>query len=294
MKPRGPFNLLHQNQYFNGWPTLASDPKTVVMAFPVEGWQESAAVTLTQKDDGRLELHVYGAKDTDKAKQQALAAMSLDEDGSGWKDVGKRDEFVAQLQEKYQYLRPTLFHSGYEAAASFIIGNRITIVQTRKIRAAMSLEMGQKISVKGEDFYAFPTPQTLLELESYKGINDVKIQRLHAVAQAALDGKLDRDHLRAMAPAAALAELETLPGIGPFFSQGILYRGVGIPDGLTQDEMSLHGIRTAYNLPEDTPKDQVLAFAERWRPYRMWVTVLLHIWMRETGNFPAKREFKKR
>lgn len=36
-EPRGVFDLINQNQYFNGWPTLTSDSKTVVMAFPVEG-----------------------------------------------------------------------------------------------------------------------------------------------------------------------------------------------------------------------------------------------------------------
>ena len=123
--PKGPFNLLHQNQFFNGWPTLKSDETTIVMAFPVEGWEDSAAITLHQNDDGTVTGKVYGTKSPEKAFQQALAAMTLDADGSGWPDIGTRDNFVKGLQEKYHYMRPTLFHSPYEAAVSFIAGHRI-------------------------------------------------------------------------------------------------------------------------------------------------------------------------
>lgn len=290
MQPLGPFNLLNQNKYFNGWPTLKSDPTTIVMAFAVDGdWSQSAAVTVQQKPNGDLDIAVYGTADPAKAQQQALAALSLDEDGLGWQEVGKRDDFVAGLQREYQYMRPSLFNSAYEAAAGFIIGHRITIVQARKIRSSMAEELGNKIDVAGESFYAFPSPQNLLALEEYKGLSEAKVTRLHAVAEATLAGKLDRAHLRQLSDDTALAELETLPGIGPFFSQGILYRGVGKQDGFTQDDMTFHAIITAYGLSKNAPVEEMLAIANRWQPYRMWVIVLLHVWLRETGNFP-KRE----
>gem|GEM_PF-3679796 len=34
-KPRGPFDLLFQNQYFNGWPTLPDNPTTIVRSYYV-------------------------------------------------------------------------------------------------------------------------------------------------------------------------------------------------------------------------------------------------------------------
>jgi 3-methyladenine DNA glycosylase/8-oxoguanine DNA glycosylase len=293
MQPKGPFNLLHQNQFFNGWPTLAADPHTIVMAFPVEGWAESAAVTLRQKSDGSLDIEVFGGKDKEKARQQALEALSLDEDGAGWKKAGEQDAFLKELQEKYQYMRPTLFHSPYEATAHFIIGHRISMVQGRNIREAMAQELGDQIKVGNEIFSAFPLPQQLLKLESFKGLNQTKVERLHAVAQAALDGILDRAHLRQLDDKAAMDEIETIPGVGPFFSQGILYRGAGKPDGFTHDDMTCHAIKTAYKFGDEVSKEDVLAVAEKWHPYRMWAVVLLHVWLRETGNFP-KRTFSKK
>lgn len=294
MIPQGPFDLLNQNQFFNGWPTLDSDNETIVMAFPVEGWAGSAAVTLRQASDGSLDIVVHGTDEVEPAKQQALAAMSLDEDGSGWADVGRRDKVMGDLQARYKFLRPSLFHSPYEAAASFIIGHRISMVQGRRIRANLSQEFGEKIDVAGEVFFAFPGPQKLLALREYAGLSETKIDRLQAVARAALDGSLTRTHLRGLDDQAALAELESLPGVGPFFSQGILYRGAGNTDGFTHDDMTYHAIKAAYGLEKSAPKTQLLEIARSWQLFRMWAIVLLHIWARETGNTPAKRTFSQR
>lgn len=292
-KISGPFELIYQNQFFNGWPVLKDD-HTIVMAFPVEGWQSSAAVALSQSDKDTVELTVYSDGDSaEAAHNQALAALSLDEDGSSWPAVGERDSTLKELQTKYHYMRPSLFHSPYEAAAHFIIGHRISMVQGRKIRESMAEQHGDKFTLDGQDFYAFPKPQKLLEISEFKGLNTTKLDRLHALADASLEGWLTRAELKNMPETSATAKLETLPGVGPFFSQGILNRGVGGADGFTHDDLTYHAIALRYNLGKDPSKDQVLEIAEKWRPYRMWAVVLHHVWLRESGNLP-KRTFSKK
>lgn len=294
-RPKGPFELLFQNQYFNGWPTLESDPQTIVMAFPVEGWKGSVAVTLTQLSDSTLRGKIYGTTDGEQAKQQALAALSLDEDATDWPDVGTRDAFIGELQKTYHCMRPTLFHSPYEAAAAFVIGHRISIVQTRKIRAHMAQELGEAIEVEGQKFSAFPAPQQLLKLSSFQSLNDVKIERLHAVAQAAMDGWLTRSYLRGLEEQTALEKLQTLPGIGAFFSQGILQRGVGHKDGFSHDDLTYYAIQQSHHLSGRFDKAAAERIIEQWRPYRMWATVLTHVWARENHVMPegVQRTAKK-
>lgn len=292
-QPKGPFDLLYQNQFFNGWPLLL-DGKTIVMTFPVEGWHSSAAVTMSQNDDGTLSLSVYGdAADADKAISQALAAISLDEDGTGWQAVGERDATLKELQAEYHYLRPSLFHSPYEAATAFLAGHRISIAQRRKITANLSREFGQKFTIDGQDFYAFPSPQQLLEITEYPGLNLTKIERIHAAARAALDGWLDREYLREMEHEAALAKIETLPGVGAFFSQGILDRGAGGTNSITSDDITYHAIGLRYGLGDSPTKEQIERVTETWQPYRMWAVVLHHIWARQNKLLP-KRTFGKR
>jgi DNA-3-methyladenine glycosylase II len=288
--PNGLFDLANQNQYFGGWPTLKNDPHTIVMAFPVEGWQGSAAVTLRQESDGRITGQVVGPDAiTEKASTQALAALSLDVSAEGWPQVGKRDPVIGELQVKYKFLRPVLFHSPYEAAAGFIIGHRRTIRQKNEIMKRLAEDLGEKVVVEGQVFHAFPQPAELFTLAGYPGLNEQKVERLHSVAKAALDGLLARDHLRALAIEHALAQLETLPGIGPFFAQGILHRGAGLVDDITRDDLTDYAIQKAYRLAEPPDQAKIDEISRAWRPFRMWATVLLHIWVRREVGLPTAR-----
>ena len=278
MVPRGPFDLETEAAHFGGWPKVEDG---IVMAFPVEGWNGSAAVVMRQRGDTITgEVHGASAGDAERAWQQALATVSLDVDGEGFVDVGCRDPIIGHLQAEYHHLRPVLFHSPYEAACAFIIGHRITILQTRRLRQRLAEEVGASIEIDGTAFSAFPDPRALLLLDTFPGIAPVKIERLHHVARAALEGGLDRARLRSMSEPEALAQLRTLPGIGELFSQGILMRGAGVVDAVTDDDLTPRAVQLRYKLAERPDRAAVLKRAEAWRPYRMWAVVLLNVWVR--------------
>lgn len=276
--PQGPFDLETAAARFGGWPRLGD---AIVMAFPVEGWRGSAAVVMRQREATvQGEVYARADGDADRAWQQALATVSLDADGTGFPQVGRRDPVIGRLQADYRNLRPVLFHSPYEAACAFLIGHRITILQTRRIRQRMGEEAGATIDVDGVAFTAFPDPDALLRLDSFSGVAPVKIDRLHQVARAALDGTLDRARLRSLPEAEALQQLRALPGIGEFFAQGILMRGAGLIDAVTDDDLTPRAIQLLYRLAERPDRAAVLKRAETWRPYRMWAVVLLNVWVR--------------
>jgi DNA-3-methyladenine glycosylase II len=289
-RPHGPFDLANQNEYFGGWPTLAANGRAIVIAAPVEGWQTSAAVVVSQETEEQVNLDVFGAAGhEEKARDQALAALSVDIDGRAWPELGARDELVGRLQRKYDFLRPVLFNSPYEAAANFIIGHRISVKQGRTIRARMAEELGTKLEVQGEVFAAFPDPETLLTLSAFPGLNSTKIERLHGVAEAALAGSLDRAHLRQLPLEEATQEIRRIDGIGPFFASGILNRGAGVVDEITDDDLTKHAVQVGYQLSERPSQADVLRITENWRPYRMWAEVLLHVWLRREVGLPRRR-----
>jgi len=293
MVPKGPFDLETEATRFGGWPRLGDG---IVMAFPIEGWNSSAAVVMRQRG-GTItgDVHGVGEPEADRAWQQALATVSLDVDGVGFVDVGRRDPIIARLQAEYHHLRPVLFHSPYEAACAFIIGHRITILQTRRIRQRLAEEVGARIEVDGTAFRAFPDPRALLKLETFPGIASMKIERLHHVARAALEGTLDRARVRSLPEPEALAQLRTLPGIGEFFAQGILMRGAGLVDAVTEDDLTPRAIQLLYALPERPDQAAVLKRAEAWRPFRMWAVVLLNVWVRsQPGDVRGRRQVRAR
>ena len=276
--PRGPFDLEVEASRFGGWPRLGD---AVVIVFPLEGWRSSAAVLMRQHGE-RVTGEVHGTREADAehAWQQALATVSLDVDGRGFVAVGRRDPVIGRLQSEYANLRPVLFHSPYEAACAFVIGHRISILQTRRIRQRMAELAGATIEVDGTAVTAFPDPNALLRLESFPSVAPAKIERLHHVARAALEGILDRARLRSLPETDALTQLRTLPGIGEFFAQGILMRGAGLVDAVTDDDITPRAIELLYGLRERPTREEVLERAEAWRPYRMWALVLLNVWLR--------------
>jgi len=293
LAPHDSFQLDLVSRYFGGWATLGPSSSDIVLPFPVEEWRTSAAVILRQESERTIVGEVYGTgedkENTDKAWQQALATLSLDGDASNWAEVGQRDPVIGRLQNAYSFLRPVLFYSPYEAAANFIIGHRISMQQTRVIRQAIAEQIGEHIHVGETTFHAFPRPQVLHELSSFKGVSAEKVQRLHGIAQAALDGLLDRTYLRSLPVEEALEKLCSLTGIGPFFSQGILLRGVGLRDEVTDEDVTKEAVQLAYKLPHRPNQKSVLEIAEAWRPYRMWALVLLHVWLRREMGGPHRR-----
>ena len=291
MQPRGDFSLAAANQHFGGWidATDTGDP-VVPMTFPVESTWTPATVVVRQDGSGAVHGEVFGieADAAPAAWQQALAILSLDIDGSGFAAVGTRDPVIGEQQRERPGLRPVLFNSPYEAAASFTIGHRISVVQGRALRRRMAESIGDAIDTPSGRRHAFPRPAVLLNLDGFPSLPVSKVERLHAVAAAALDGTLDRDRLRALPEDEALAQLRRIPGIGPFFAQGILMRGAGLVDSITDDDVTKQAVQRAYKLRSLPSYDRVVEIAEGWRPYRMWALVLLHVWFRRDAGGPMR------
>ncbi len=291
VEPTGPFSLANELRFFGDWLSVPSEPDAVVMAFPVEGWRGSAAVVVRQVDDGAVEGSVTttGTAAPDRAWAQALATLSLDEDGSGFPEIGARDPVIGGLQARYGWLRPVCFHSPYEAAVNFVIGQRISMRQARSLRSRLANELGEALQLAGQTVHAFPRPERLVALETFPGLPAEKLSRLRGIAQAAADGLLDRDRLRALPVLQALAELQLLRGVGPFASQGILHRGAGRVDAVTDDEVTREAVMVAYDLPRPPTHRDVLTIADAWRPFRMWATVLLHVGLRREHGGPTRQ-----
>ena len=294
--PRAPFSLAAAQDFAGGFPAGIGGggigDGSITLAFPVEGTEQSAAIELWQDGDGV----VRGRSDADgellrRAIVQAARSLSLDHDGSGWPAVGERDAVVGRAQREHAFLRPVCFYSAYEAATSFVIGQRIARRQSAVIKRQLAEELGDRPSIAGVEVPAFPRPSRLLELKGARGLNDEKVRRLHGVAQAALDGRLDTEHLRAIPPEEALASLRELHGVGPFTADAVLYRGCGVADGLpASDDLGRTVVRDLYGLPDAGAAD-VERIAEAWRPFRMWAVVLLRMaWTRaQSGNVSYRR-----
>jgi DNA-3-methyladenine glycosylase II len=295
LEPSGLFSLAAAQDFAGGFAAgigVHGAATGLLMTFPVEGWRDSAAIDVWQTEDGTVHGEVSGTDDIDTARRQAARSLSLDHDGRGWAAVGERDPILGALQAQYGWLRPVCFYSAYEAATSFVIGQRIAMRQARVVKDRLAEAYGDPIEIGDQVVRPFPRPQRLLQVPSVQGLAQVKVDRLHDLARAAIDGVLDTERLRSLPEADALAELQALPGVGPWTASAILLRGCGIADAVPMvDEISRTAVAALYGLSEPLDDATWTRVSDAWRPYRMWATVLLHMaWRRAQPSTPSYRQ----
>jgi DNA-3-methyladenine glycosylase II len=123
---------------------------------------------------------------------------------------------------------------------------------------------------------AFPPPAALLEVSEFPGLPPFKLRRLHAVADAALDGRLDTAALRDLEPAEAMVRARELDGIGPFYAELMAVRALGHTDVLPVAEPLVRSCLAALlGQAEPISVAEFAGRAEAWRPWRTWASVFL-------------------
>jgi DNA-3-methyladenine glycosylase II len=292
--PEGPFSLAASRAFLEGFAPAAyrgAEEGHLHLAFVPDGEEAAAGVCLRQPD-GVVVGEVFGEADPEAARDQVERMLSLDVDGSGFPQVGRRDPVVGGLQERWPGLRPVGFSSPYEAAAWALIGHRIRIIQAARIKERMAGRLGEEVDVHGDRRRAFPSPARLAVLEGFPGLFAGKVENLRSLGEAAAVGELDGARLRALPREQALAELKRLPGIGDFSAELVLLRGAADPDHLPLHEPRLcRGAVIAYALEAPPDRAWLEERAQAWRPYRTWVVLLLRVLLEaETGDLGGTRD----
>ena len=268
LEPRGPFSLAAAGRFLAEFPpadhTGVEPDGTVRLGFVRDDFSGVARATLRQaREDGPVEVQVDGDGDVGPQLQRILG---LEHDGDAFVAVLDGDPVLRTLWERTGHLRQVSFPSPYEAACWSVIALRLRQPQAVQVRRRIEAAIGDG---------AFPVPERLAGLEPVEGLSEAKAERLRAMAQAALDGRLDPYELRALPQDEAIARLRELPGLGPFYASLVLLRATGATDAFFPIERLRHAAARAYDLPEAPSEQAFTAMAERWRPFRSWACVLL-------------------
>ncbi len=278
--PEGPFSWRHAVDGLIGWAPVSryakpsADP--VRLAFPLDGTFQPVAVAL-REHDGLLTGEVAGTADVAAVAAQVARIFALDQDARAFAEVGDRDPDLRPVLEALEGLRQVCFSSPYEAAAWAVISQRISKRQATTIQDRLIAIAGERIEVAGGEARCFPTPSRLLEVKAMPGLAEVKIERLHGVAKAALAGTLDARRLLEMGEPAATTLLRTIPGIGEFWASGVYLRGCAAVDSFPEEPLSIAALGRLHGLGDQPDPETVRRLTDLYRPYRMWVCYLLRV-----------------
>ncbi len=278
--PRGPFSLSRAADVLAHIPCLRHQPRseggTVRIGFVSDRDHRSVAVVLRTLDDGLVHAAVAGSDRTEEVAEQVARIFSLDHDATEYPRVARRDPKLAGVFDAFEGLRPVCFTSAYECACWAILSQRISSAQAAKIVAELVRAHGETVTVDGVPVGVFPRPDRLLDVSSIPGVAAIKIERLHAIAQAALEGELDAKRLRALGPLAE-GRLRELPGIGPFWASAIYLRACGVADVFPDEPVSVAALGALHGLGDRPAPSEVARLVAPYRPFGMWIAFLLRV-----------------
>jgi DNA-3-methyladenine glycosylase II len=280
IRPLGPFSWSAAVDVMGNFaPTrhhLRPGSEVIPLSFPLDGTCTPVAVAL-RFEAGSLVGEVVGTADLEAVARQVARIFSLDHDGTEYPAVGERDPEVGRLMAALPGLRPVCFTSPYETAAWGVISQRISARQAASVKERLIAEHGQRLRVGGHEVHCFPEPEKLLQVESIPGLSAQKVERLHGVARAALAGMLDAERLRGLGHEAGPASVLAIPGIGPFWAQGIYLRGCGIVDAFPEEPLAIAAIGRLHGLGDRPDPSTLARLTDVYRPFRMWVCFLLRV-----------------
>jgi DNA-3-methyladenine glycosylase II len=158
----------------------------------------------------------------------------------------------------------------YGALLFQVTGQQLSVSATRATLARIEALFGGHLPAPGELLAADPGRLRAA------GLSWRKIGTLRDLAGRLTDGRLDQDALSGSSDEEIMAELTAVPGIGPWTVQGALLIALGREDVVLPGDLALRkAIRAAYQLDHLPAQQEVLAIAEKWRPYRSLATSYL-------------------
>jgi DNA-3-methyladenine glycosylase II len=191
---------------------------------------------------------------------------------------------IVSLLGQYR-LKPAKEGSSFQALAESIASQQISGLVARKF-------IERLVALHG----CFPSPAQLAAASPEQlravGFSFAKIAALHDLAAHCLDGRLPDDAtLAAMDDEAVIERCTAVRGVGRWTAQMLLMFHFGRQDVMPVDDFGVRkGFQLAYGLKGMPKPKALLAYAERWKPYRsagawyMWRAIELH----KEGRLPKR------
>jgi AraC family transcriptional regulator of adaptative response / DNA-3-methyladenine glycosylase II len=212
--------------------------------------------------------------DVQAAVQRTRRLLDLDSDPTRIDEHLSRDPMLAPLVAKRPGLRAPAHPDGTELLVRAVLGQQISVTGARTLARRLVASHGEPLANPvGDVTHAFPSAATIAAMrpDEFAMPRTRGAALIHACAEIAegrlvLDAGSDRE--------AAVAALQTLPGIGPWTAGYVAMRALGDPDVFLPTDIGVRNALVA--LGADGSPKSASALAEQWRPWRSYA--LHHLW----------------
>ena len=224
-----------------------------------------------QPDHIACRLRLADLRDLGAAIARCRWLLDLDADPVAIDDLLARDPSLRPLIVRAPGRRVPRAVDGAEMALRAVLGQQISTAAARSHAGRLAARYGEPVAdPDGALTRLFPAAEALAEVElSMPGGRNRTVRTLvGALASGELDLSPGSDRERAR------SVLEALPGIGPWTTEVVAMRALGDPDAFPVTDLGVRRGAEALGLP--VPRAELIARAERWRPWRAYA--VQHLW----------------
>jgi AraC family transcriptional regulator of adaptative response / DNA-3-methyladenine glycosylase II len=236
---------------------------------------QGAGITELSPADGyvRCMLQLEDLRDLAAAVQRCRRLFDLDADPVAVGAVLGDDPALAGLVSRVPGKRVPGCVDGAELAIRAVLGQQVSVAGARTAAARLVARYGQPLPTpRGPLTHLFPDASVLADAN----LEDIPLpaarrRTLRALSAAlaggtlVLDAGADREEAERQLPA--------LPGIGPWTAAYIAMRALGDADAFPSTDLGVRRAAERLGLPNEPAA--LVAYAERWRPWRAYATQYL-------------------
>ena len=203
--------------------------------------------------------------------------LDLDVDLGHFHRLARRDPILAPIVRRRSGIRLPQLLDPFEGVTRAILGQQVSVAGASTITDRLVRLFSRPVpGASNSGFLAFPTPADVAEAGADRlrelGLTRTRAATLHGAARRITDGALDLERLRTLPADEAQATLEQLPGVGPWTASYVRMRALGDRDAFPSADL---GVIKRMQVA-GVARQSILEVAERWRPWRGYVT--LHLW----------------
>jgi len=228
------------------WQIIRANGKLILATLDSENAADQPKLTAELKSDKALTY------DDEKRAQETISVLfSLNFDLTPFYEETKTDKTMTSVTQRLWGLKSPTTQTAFEALIDSIVEQQISLKVANSIESKLTKRFGDALSVEGEVYYAYPTPQKLAsaEIDAIRqcGLSQRKAEYIQGISKLVADGKLDLEKLKNCNNTDEIvSELDRVRGIGVWTAELTMLRGMQKFEALPADDLGLRRVISRY------------------------------------------------
>jgi DNA-3-methyladenine glycosylase II len=230
----------------------------------------------------RLEVRIFNkidGKEKREIKNKLSWIFSTKEDLAELYSFMDKDPVLKKVKQRLYGLRPFNYSTVFEGIIKSIIQQQISLMGSMYITYRLIERFGDKIQIEKEEFYEFPSPNSLssTSIEKLKrcGLSRQKAKYIKEFSERAANNEFNPENLKKLSSEKIIETLTQFKGIGRWTAELVIVTSTGKEAFPADDLGARRAVSKFYFGKKLLSGDELREFTKRWGKFRGIITYYL-------------------